>query len=176
MKLLMLTLLMLTTSAMAQDYYWLQRGTIGQTPSSVVGIDVTDKTGDWIDYRKTGLPIPPTFPALVDASSGDMICQPTGTVNRAIRDLRNQQRQSVTNESPGWYSALTLTTNTMSLIGTNRTGFAVLRYDGTKLTAAQREQYQTECIQYLAARMQLLERELRRKRVVNVKDIVEEAP
>jgi hypothetical protein len=104
-----------------------------------------------------------------------MICQPTGTIRQAMAQLRAQQRDSVQAETPKFFEAFTLSTNTMSLIGTNRNGFGLLRYDGTKLTAAQRETYQTECIQYLAARLQLLERELKRRGVANIKDLVEES-
>jgi hypothetical protein len=169
-----LVLWVVAGGAAAQDYYWLQRGSHGTLPERVVGIDVTDRTGDWRDYRATGLPMPATLPALVDATSGDMVCAPTGTVKQAIRQIRAGQREAVTNESPTFFHAFTFSTNTTALIGTNRAGYALLRFDGTKLTAAQREQYQTDCIQYLAARLQLIERELKRKRLVDVKSVVEE--
>lgn len=171
----LITMLILSASlTMAGDYYLL---TIGRTnvAADVVTIDVTDKTGDWRDYIRAGLPVPARLPAIVDAHTGDSIAL-AGPIAQAMRSLRDNQRAAITNEAPGWFGYLTMTTNTMSVIGTNRSGFAVLRYDGTKLTAAQREQYQTECIMYLSARLQLLERELRRKRVVNIRDIVEDVP
>jgi hypothetical protein len=164
---------MLACGTQAQDYYLVDVQARTNIPAGVTGINLRDRTGDWRDYRATGLPIPSALPALVDAQSGDAVTV-TGTLAQAKADLRSTQKANVVTETPAFFQAFTMTTNTMSLIGTNRNGFGLLRYDGTKLTAAQREQYQTECIQYLAARVQLLERELKRKKVVNIKPLVEE--
>jgi len=62
----------------------------------------------------------------------------------------------------------------MAIIGTNRTGYALLRYDSSNMTAAQQRQYDRDCIQYLAARLQILEWALR-KRGVDIRDLVEES-
>ena len=173
MKTLLLILVFTASLASAQDYYYIINGQTNGLPDGVMAINWQDRDGDRKDYRDTRLPLPNSFPCLV-AASGEQT-PVTGTIKQAIRTLRDTQRVAATNDLPSVFDALQLSTNTMSLIGTNRTGFGVLRYDGTKLTAGQRETYQTECIQYLAARMQLLERELRRAKMVNIKDLAEDA-
>ena len=95
------------------------------------------------------------------------------TVQAGKAAIRAMQTQVVTNETPKFFDLFLMDTNTLSLIGTNRSGYGLVRYDGTKLTAAQRETYQTECIQYLSARLQLLERALKQKGIVNIKGIAE---
>jgi hypothetical protein len=174
---LIIILALSTLTASAQDYFLCYTNTPSTNATrEAYWVDLGNRKSDDVrEWRERGLPEPGVFPAVVDATSGDYV-QMTGTVRQAIRDLRAMQRVAVTNESPGWFQAFTMTTNTMFLIGAGRSGFGLLRYDGTKLTAAQREQYQTECIQYLAARVQLLERELKRKKVVNIKPLVEDAP
>lgn len=167
-----LSLILIASAAVAQDYYYVHTNKLLNLPAEIYSIDLRDRD-DRREYTRTGLLMPGGLPALVDAQSGDMVCQPTSTIQQAIAQLRATQIQAVVNETPKFFDAFTLSTNTISLIGTNRTGFALLRYDGTKLTAAQREQYQTECIQYLAARLQLLERELRRRKLVNIKPLAE---
>lgn len=173
MKTLIITLCMAAAMAQGADWYWLSNGPTNGMPDGVTVINLQDRNGDRLDYAKTGLPFPSRLPALVDGASGEMALQPA-TVAAGKAAIRARQQADVTSETPKFFDAFTMSTNTMALIGTNRTGYAMLRYDGTKLTAAQREQYQTECIQYLAARLQLLERALRQKGVVNIKELVEQ--
>ena len=155
---------------LADDWLLVTRG-----PTNGVNVrtcDLTDRSGDFRDYIKMGLPIPSQLPALVDTTTGDMVVQPV-SIAAGKAAIRAMQQAAVTNETPKFFDFFSLSTNTMSLIGTNRTGYALIRFDGTKLTAAQRETYQTECIQYLSARMQLLERALKQKNVVNIKALAE---
>ena len=156
----------------AGDFYFVSAHPTNLQPATVTVIDFSDRTGDRRDYIKSGLPVPAQFPAIVDTTTGDMAVQPV-SIAAGKATIRAMQSSAVTNETPKFFEMFTLSTNSMALIGTNRTGYALVRYDGTKLTAAQRETYQTECIQYLSARLQLLERALKQKGVVNIKSLAE---
>ena len=164
-----------TLTIQAQDYFYLYDSPTQKLdcPPSVQAVNLRDKNGDVQDYLKRGLGCL-AVNTLVDSASGDTV-PVSRSLSQAIIDMQAAQQASVTNDStipPTILNDLLMDTNTLSLIGTNRSGFGLLRYDGTKLTAAQREIYQTECIQYLTARMQLLERALRRRGVVNIAPIV----
>ena len=172
MKTLTSILILTATLTQAADWAFLSQG-----PTNVPNVQIYDmsqrgKTGDAADYDRLGIPRPSAYPALVDATTGDMVIAPS-SVQAGKAEIRAMQQTAVTNETPKFFEMFTLSTNTMSLIGTNRNGYALVRYDGTKLTAAQREAYQTECIQYLSARLQLMERALKQKGVVNIKPLVE---
>lgn len=174
MKTLSAILIIILTATLTQaaDWCWLSMG-----PTNVPNVQIYDmsqrgKTGDAADYDRMGHPRPSLYPALVDATTGDMVIAPA-TLAAGKAAIRARQKADVTSETPKFFDLFTLSTNTMALIGTNRTGFALLRYDGTKLTTAQREQYQTECIQYLSARLQLLERALKQTGIVSVKEMIE---
>ena len=156
-------LILSATLSQAADWCWLSMG-----PTNLPNVEIYDmsqrgKTGDAADYDKLGYPRPSQYPALVDASTGDMAISPA-SVQAGKAAIRAMQSNAVTNETPKFFDFFLMDTNTLSLIGTNRTGYALVRYDGTKLTAAQRESYQTWCIQYLSARLQLLEREQKQAR------------
>lgn len=169
MKLLISILILTAAITHAADWCWLSMG-----PTNVPNVQIYDMSqrDDARDYDRTGCQRPSQYPALVDATTGDIVISPA-SVTTGKTAIRAMQSAAVTNETPKFFEMFTLSTNSMALIGTNRTGYALVRYDGTKLTAAQRENYQTECIQYLSARMQLLERALKQKNVVNIKVLVE---
>lgn len=62
--------LLISLSCNAQNYFYLSKGVPPSLPSGVKNINISDKTGDWPDYRETRLPIPSIYPALVDARTG----------------------------------------------------------------------------------------------------------
>lgn len=172
MKTLITLLMLCAASAQAADWLWLAVGRTNVPTCQCYDMSQRGKTGDAADYDRLGFNRPSAYPALVDGASGDMVIQPV-SVEAGKAAIRAMQSNAVTNETPKFFDAFVMSTNTMALIGTNRTGYAMLRYDGTKLTAADRERYQTECIQYLSARLQLLERALRQKGIANIKPLAE---
>lgn len=167
--LLLLGLLFIAvTLASAQDYYWVQSGpvTLSNLAANVRGLDVTDRD-DMREYLATGLPVP-TPPALVHRASGLVSFNPP-TIRAGKRSIQAQQEAAISNGLPDRVLGyLTPGTNITAIITTNSLAWRSVRYSGT-MTAGQQREYDRYCIEYLSARLQVLEMLLAEKGVVNVR-------
>ena len=129
--------LTLALSAQATEFYWLTAGRSTNTPLTFRAFDLTDKTGDRLDWFRVrdrrDLPEPSAFPAAV-ASSGEVLIQPTA--EQVVAWTNALSLSSV----PGWTEAgdqdaggWTMTTNGLGQFAAHRDEYAA---DRTALTNA----------------------------------------
>lgn len=150
--------LLISLSCNAQNYFYLSKGVPPSLPSGVKNINISDKTGDWPDYRETKLPIPSIYPALVDSRTGYSVA--TTNIVEGISNLCSRAVALAYDASTNYQAAVVKVTG-------NGKAIKDLRKAGKKNREA-------DAIEALTARIEMLEALLKQRGIMTPGEALQE--